>query len=513
MTNKKKPKDRSLKILFIGLVLIAIVFTLNNLVPKIYLNSGREAYLAKDYKKAYQDLRIAIKLNHTDSEARYYYVQTLTKFMPTLEIQKEIYWISQGNFADSADLVAHKQLDKWKSQILYNIGTNYIEKVPFSDKILRWDATKFPLTVSIENDSSNQVPEYYKSAIENAFLQWQSTTGNFIKFKFVTDSKDAQISVKIVPMQKNKNCKDEGECQYVAAYTEPGLKGNLLAKMVITVYDTNSYNEFFSQKQIYNTVLHEIGHSLGIMGHSDSQDDLMYMQSNSSQGNADQFRSDFQMISAADINTLNLLYKLIPDITNTPMGEYDSKNQIFAPIVMGSSEQINSKKLTEAQNYINSAPNIPNGYIDLASAYSEQKDYDKAVSALNRALELSSSDNDKFVVYFNLAIIYMNTQDWDNSLKYAQMAKEIKDSSDVENLIESINYNRGNSEFAKQAYLLALSKNPKSINDALNLADLYLKEFDFAAAGRTLNKLVQANPSAKLNAKVKSHWLLMMFFK
>lgn len=513
MTNKKKTKDRSLKLLLIGLVLIAIVSFFNSIIPRGYLDSGRKAYLAKDYNKAYEDLKIAVKLDPKDSEARYYYVLTLTKFLPTVEVQKEIYWISQSNSSDSADLVAHKQLDLWKNQILYNIGSNYIEKVPYNDKILRWDATKFPLAVSIENYSSNQVPEYYKTSIENAFSQWQSTTGNFLRFKLVNNPQYAQISVKIVSVKNSRNCKEGEECKYVAAYTEPSLKGNLLNKMVITVYDTNSNNQFFSQKQIYNTVLHEIGHSLGIMGHSDNSNDLMYMQSNSSNDNFDRFRSDFQMISSADVNTLKLLYKLIPDITNTPQSEFNPANQFFAPIVMGSSEQINSKKMTEAQNYINSAPNIPNGYIDLASAYSEQRDYSKAISALNKALELSSSDNDKFIIYYNLAIVYMNTQDWDNSIKYAQMAKQIKDSPDVENLFVAINFNQGNSEFAKQAYILALSKEPGNINDSLNLANLYLKEFDFAAAGKTLNKLVQVNPSAKLNQKVKSYWLLMMFFK
>ena len=47
--------------------------------------------------------------------------------------------------------------------------------------------------------------------------------------------------------------------------------------MTITIYDKDANGSYFSDRQLYNTVLHEIGHALGIMGHSYSTDDLMYM--------------------------------------------------------------------------------------------------------------------------------------------------------------------------------------------------------------------------------------------
>ena len=486
------------------------LYVLKSLIPSIYLNMGKAAYEQKDYKKAYSYLKTAVSLNNKDKDCRYYYVQTLIKLPPTLSVQKNLYEFSQENLSDSADLIADRQISKWKWQIISNVGENYIEQVPYNSKILRWDASKFPLKVFIENTSTT-APKYYTEEIEKAFGQWRASTGGFIKFEFVDNEAASDISVKIVSSAEMNKCNEEN-CKYVVAYTTPTIRGDLLKKMEIIFYDSNNLSKPFSEREVYNTAFHEIGHSLGIMGHSYNKDDLMYMENNLSKS-YDQFRSDFQLISPVDLATLKLLYQLIPDITNTDMSKFDTSGQIFAPIIMGSGEQINSRKLLEAQNYIKAAPNLPNGYIDLAGAYVEQKEYNSALESLQKALDVSSNDSEKFSIYYNFAVVYMDIQDWDNSLRYANMAKSLQSSPEIDGLIAGINFNRGNKEFAKRTYIETVEKNPQSIIDSLNLAKIYLREFNFAQAGKTLNNLVIANPEAKNDPKVKAFGLLMFLFK
>lgn len=509
---KNKP-GRKLLIILIGTIIIIFTYIVNYMVPGIFLNYGKQAYKNGNYKEAYSDLNIAVNLNKKNKEARYYFVQTLIKMRPTLNVQKKLFALSQNNFSDSADLIADQQIEKWRDNIFINIGDNYIEHVPFNDKILRWDTSKFPLNVNIQNLSKNNIPQYYTEEVRKAFLQWQGSTSNLVKFKFVDDPTQAQILVKIITDDKRKSCKDE-ECKYIAAFTEPAISGDMLNQMTISLYDVNGVSQYFTQRQVYNIVLHEIGHSLGIMGHSQNKDDLMYMERNPSNDLASD-HSDFQLISQTDLNTLNLLYKLVPDITNTPLNKFNTSYQFFAPIVMGSDTQISSRKELEAQNYITSAPNIPNGYIDLSAAYVDEHEYAKAVKALNHALLLSSTDNEKFVIYYNLAIIYMNIQDWDNSIKYAKMAKQLNYSSNsnIDGLIAAINFNKGNKEFAKNAYIEALEKTPGDVLNSVNLAKIYIKELNFVNAGEVLNNLVKANPEAKNDPKVKPYGLLMFFFR
>lgn len=506
-----KLNNRKIITLIFVVVLSFLIYVLKNLIPGYYFNVGKNYYLEKNYKKAYEYLNKAFFLNSKDKDVRYYYVQTLIKLPADLDVQKKLFEFSLGNFSDSADLLADRQISKWRNQISRNAGENYIEQVPFNNKILRWDSTKFPLKVFISNESS-LAPPYYEQTIRSALSQWAKSTAGFIKFKFVDRETDSDLFIKIVPSAEMNKCSEEN-CKYVVAFTTPSLNGDLLKKMTIVFYDSNNLSQPFSQREVYNTALHEMGHALGIMGHSYNSDDLMYME-NKIDKSYDKFRSDFQLLSPVDLNTLNLLYKLIPEITNTNLNEYNTTNQIYSPVVLGTGEQINSRKLLEAENYIKSAPHLPNGYIDLASAYVEQKEYNSAIEALQTALNLCTNDSERFIVYYNFAVIYMDIQDWGNSLKYAGLAKQIQpQSAEIDGLIAGINYNSGNKQFAKQAFIDALQKNPQSTIDAVNLSRIYLKEFNFIQAGKTLNKLVEANPQAKNDPSVKPFWILMMLFR
>ncbi|MEI8128225.1 MAG: matrixin family metalloprotease, partial [bacterium] len=363
------------KVLAIFLIILTAIFIwfFGKMLPDILTNAGKIAYEIGDYQKAFSSLKMAIKLSPKNCDARYYYVQTLIKLPPTLNIQKELYSVAQMNLSDSADLIADRQISKWRNQILFKTGENYIEQAPLDSKILKWDTTKFPLKVYIGKNSLS-APQYYQDEIKKAFLQWQASTGRFINVEFINDENSADIRVSINSSADMKKCTQDS-CKYTVAYTTPVINNDLLKRMDIFFYDSNNLGKPFSEREIYNTALHEIGHALGIMGHSYNKDDLMYMETNTNNNKFNGLRSDFQLISSNDLNTLNLLYKLIPDITNTPLSKFDTSYQLFAPIVMGSDKQINSKKMLEAQNYIKAAPDLPNGYIDLASAYSEENQY------------------------------------------------------------------------------------------------------------------------------------------
>lgn len=494
------------------LISISLLYVLFKLLPDFYLNSGKNNYINKDYIAAYKDLKTALILSPGNRDIRYYYVQTLINLKPTLEIQKELYEISQVNQSDCADLIADRQISTWKNQIFFNIGENYIEQTPIDNKILRWDVTKFPLKVYIKSDSQS-LPNYYNESIQKAFLQWQSLTKNLINFKFINDEDNANITVSIKSSDDMKKCEQQN-CKYTVAYTTPTIYGDLLKKMDIFFYASNNLGKPFSPNEIYNTALHEIGHALGIMGHSYNKGDVMYMETNQDKSYFDEFRSSFQVISQADLNTLDLLYKIVPDITNTSLNKFDKSQQFFAPIILGNDKQINSRKMLEAQNYIKAAPELPNGYIDLAAAYVDSKEYNKSIDSLNRALAICSNDSERFLVYYNFAVIYMSLKDWQNSLQYANMAKQLNNkSADIDGLIAMINYNLGNRELAEKAYIEAIQKSPDNIINSYNLATIYLRELKFAKAGKVLNDLVRVNPDAKNDPKIKMYSVWMFLSK
>ena len=423
----------------LAIILFVLIVTIIAL-PDYFFNVGLSAFKKKDYKTAYKNFSYARLWNKTNSNYRYYYAQTLAKFKPTYNIQKEMFEIANDTRKDSARLFAGIQINLWKNNISQRYGSTYIDQVPSNSDIIRWNPKTFPLKVYVSSENGGNYPEYYSSEVIKAFGQWTASSG-FIPFSFINNEAAAQIVVKYEPSPTTA-CSDSS-CKYIVAHTDPVIRNGLLKQMIITVYDRDANGSFFSDKELYTTVLHEIGHALGIMGHSYSTDDLMYMENMTNRNSGRLFikyRSDFQYISIKDVSTLRLLYNIVPTISNTPISQFSTTNLIYPPIIFGTAKNMNSIKLKEAQEYIKRAPDIPNGYIDLAIAYDDLGNFDKALEAFQKAFNLAKEDNDKYIVLYNIAAIYLNANKPETALGYAQQAKAINPSEDVEDLLSNIEH-------------------------------------------------------------------------
>ena len=205
--------------------------------------------------------------------------------------------------------------------------------------------------------------------------------------------------------------------------------------MELNFYKTNPKMQNFSPREIYNTSLHEIGHTLGIMGHSDSPSDIMYSSSNGASLYAF-YTSSLQYLSLQDLKTLALLYRIQPTITNTK--NINSENLYYAPLILGSEDARLRKKIEEYSAYIRQYPNFAAGYINISSVYVDMGDFDSALAALDKALPLAKTTDEQFLIYYNKSIIYYNKQDKSSAFNFALKAKSIKDDANVTELISDI---------------------------------------------------------------------------
>jgi len=130
---------------------------------------------------------------------------------------------------------------------------NYIPKL---DALLRW--RKFPVRVYFVRDA-HHTPERQQLAIEG-FQQWTRLTDNKVRFEVVDDEQEAQIWVRFDPSSKAGRT----DCTYY-----PERREIIRAEMIIGVKEDVPLD-------IQSVSVHEFGHALGIVGHSDDSKDAMY---------------------------------------------------------------------------------------------------------------------------------------------------------------------------------------------------------------------------------------------
>ncbi|MBR5555636.1 matrixin family metalloprotease [bacterium] len=416
-------------------ITLTIILVMFFNIPNLFCRAGKLFIENKQPVIAYKLLKTAYLVKPKNKDIRYFYVKSMTMLIPIEKIQSEMFKISRGIEKDAAQNLAHLQVNDWKLKILDSIGDNYIEQAPYDSNIVRWDINTFPLKVRI--DVPDNTPDYYENEIKKAFTEWSKRT-EFLEFE-ISDDTNSQIIVKFEPLPEDI-CY-EGTCKYVVAYTLPEIKNNVLQTMTITMYDRDANGNYFSDKEIYNTILHEIGHALGIMGHSYSSDDLMFM-SSLPEFNITRYRNNFQYLSEDDLNTIKLLYRMIPNITNTPLSQFDKNGLIYAPLILGNEKEIGKRKVLEAKNYIQSAPGLPGGYIDLGVAYADLGKTTEAIDAFRAGLERAQTDNDRYIIYYNIAVTHLNSNNLDDAEAYLELAKDINDTEEIAELYTNIQHAR-----------------------------------------------------------------------
>lgn len=415
------------------ILLIVMMLYKSPVAGMYYYNKARDLYNAKQYEQSLPLFEKSLGADNKNLLTRFYYVLALSKSEPTYDVQKKLYMMGNSTLEDEAKKYARYQAVALRHKLLEGVEDNYIYNATSGNEIIRWDINSFPLKVYFENVSS--VPEYYKENIDKAFNQWTVRT-NFVKFKEVSNPDEANIIIKF------KDIPDDvcsgGVCKYTIAYTDPVIgTDNLLKKMNLTFYKTNPLKNKFSSLEVYNTALHEIGHTLGIMGHSDSKSDLMYSSNENNMNMYALYRSDFQYLSLRDLRTLALLYRLEPTISDVKNS--NKAHLYYSPLILGSNDARVMQKIKELKKYIAEYPNLASGYINLAAVYADNGNFEDALQTLNSASMFVKNTDEEYFVAYNRAVVYYNMQSYDMAMKFAQQANSIKPNQNVSGLIADIN--------------------------------------------------------------------------
>ncbi len=316
-----------------------------------------------------------------------------------------------------------------RQSILYATGSNYLENAYYTGgKILRWNKSEFPIKVYVEN--SVNAPNYYTYAFIRSVLIWQVALKDVLSIKFVNNESEANIVFKVV--NNNKYIRQiKQDDSHTLGYTSPTIKKGKLVKMYIYIYDRGKDGKYYDPYRVLNISIHEFGHALGIGGHSNDSSSIMYPLMNPDK----EKKSGF--ISRTDINTVTLLYKVVPDITNGDKTK--EKGNIRAEILLGDEDEREAIAIKQALDEVKIKPTDCFSWLKLAVLYEDRKEYDKMFEYIKKAEPLAKTKEELYSTYVAYSYYYYAKKDKKNAKAYLTRALAIKNDGSLKTLERFIN--------------------------------------------------------------------------
>ncbi len=265
-----------------------------------------------------------------------------------------------------------------------NSDNNYLHNaIDSNGQIHKWNKKTIIIWVANSN---------YQTTIYQAFAKYNRTFPELFKFMITQDRKKADITVDMVNSLEHSN--SNGYYKQGSTNLNYNQKGEInTANIKLLPVDNNG--NYLSKTKLYAVAIHEIGHTIGIMGHSQSKNDVMYGFNAS---------SDF---SSKDKETIRLMYsKNQEEVSNAKSGYEDSK-------------------LQEAINYAKKIPDKTTSWIQLGQVYYDQGHLSEALDAYKKALSIDATDPE---IYRSMAQCYYVSKKYETAIKYFKLAKDFSSS-------------------------------------------------------------------------------------
>lgn len=415
---------------------------------------GLKFYGQGDYQLASQYFQQAVVQDASNPNAHYYLADSYVKLNRLTEAQNEyqtilalaptsqaarLSWLSLSNLRNASESAWS---DRWrkvgssgtgggKDQYTGPIGTgeDYLDLITEGGRIVRWSLLKQPLNVYIESAPQgirNFQPAFISQA-RRALEVWVSALDHQLSYTLVNDPAQADIRIFWTNTIDTRGHSGDGGTAYTAGLMIPHIKDDQIQYMEVKIATFDIKGAPQTSDIIYAVAIHELGHSLGLMGHSDNADDIMFAQN-----------QHVTVPSKRDLKTIHRLYSAQADINNLPASSRQADPNRDKALAKKMDETIQRLE-TQAKSdgmalswlnlgvaYFQKAHQISgNEKTKTGTASAESPDneakglYEKALKATSQAIQLEPRDPR---AYHKRSLVYQELDDYPKALGDIQQA-------------------------------------------------------------------------------------------
>ncbi|MBX2859753.1 MAG: tetratricopeptide repeat protein, partial [Vampirovibrio sp.] len=367
---------------------VCLAVTLSGVCNAGTYENGIAAYKKKDYMQAVALFQNSVKENSQIPERHFYLGLALTRggrhqearkaFENVLRLVPDNSKIAAKAKKNMAVITKQQMASAGSENKAFSVVSaatrredNYLVYAISGGKVVHWDTTHMPLKVYIHD--GRKVPGWkspMKSYVRDAMRAWQSASRHRIRFAETKNPDSADI---IVRWKQQLAHNKVGESPFQSL-------GNKIIRSDVTIATHHAQTgKPLPLPMIRTTAIHELGHALGIQGHSPYANDIMYYSVQPEQGTA---------LTRRDTKTIQMLYKVEADIKNDA-----------------------SMSTTQVRSYYN--------LVQQAASLQKQGQIQKAISLYEEALALDSKDAK---LHFVLGVLHQQLKHTNQAIRFYKSA-------------------------------------------------------------------------------------------
>jgi tetratricopeptide (TPR) repeat protein len=352
-------------------------------------------------------------------------------------------WQKSGGFGPGAIK------DQYSGELLQ--GEDYLDQITEGGQRVRWALSKMPLKVYIEQTPlgiRNFQPSFV-SQVRKGLDVWVGVLGHQLTYVLVNAKEGADIRVSWTNTIDTRGHSEDGGTAYTAGLMTPKIRGNRIESMDVQIATFDIQGKAQTADIIYAVAIHELGHSLGLLGHSLNPNDIMFAEN-----------QHVIQPSRRDMNTLRKLYTLAADINNLDPESRKADPDRAVELAQAADESLARAEAKAKED------GRPLNYLNLSVAYYQKAKqvqgeggdakawYLKALQAVSRTIEMEPKDPR---AYHRRSLVYQELNDYNTALQDIQ---------------KSITYDRKEPEYLMlQSWYLA---NLNRYGEARGSLDAYL---------------------------------------